>query len=112
VIFMKKNVFKKNPLMVLVFGIFPFIFTGMIIIALLFGFQNADEASRAEGARLLEESITRVVIHSYAVNGRFPESLDDIVYDYDIYINHERFLVHYEVFGSNMLPTIFVFQMD
>ena len=109
---MKKQVYKKSLLNSLLLGVAPFLFTGVVIVALLFGFAQADEASRAEGARLLEESLRRVAIHSYAVNGRFPPSLEYITKNYDIYINNSRFMVHYSVFASNIMPTIIVFQMD
>jgi len=62
--------------------------------------------------RLLEESLVRVVIHSYSVNGHFPESLEYIETNYNIFIDRTRFLVHYDVFASNMLPDIIVHELQ
>jgi len=109
---MKKRVFKRNLVHSLALGIMPFTLTIAIIVALLFGFSQAEEASRAEGVRLLEETILRVAIHSYAINGHFPESIDYIVKNYNVYIDRARFVVHYEVFASNILPDIMIFALD
>jgi len=109
---MKRQVFKRNFFHSLVRGVSPLLFTGIIIVVLLFGFSQAEDASRSEGVRLLEETIFRVVIHSYAINGHFPESIDYIIENYNVFIDRTRFLVHYDVFASNMLPDIMVFELD
>jgi len=87
------------------------IFSTIIVIIILVGLKQAEKSSRAEGRRLLEEAIFRVVIHNYAVEGHFPESLDYIVENFDIYIDTTRFIVHYEVLGANLLPDIRVFEL-
>ncbi|MCL2575148.1 MAG: hypothetical protein FWE33_01825 [Defluviitaleaceae bacterium] len=109
---MKKRVFKRGFLHSLIIGVAPFIVTLTIIGALIIGFNQAEDSSRAEGVRLLEETILRVAIHSYAVNGHFPESLDYIVENFNVHIDHTRFVVHYDVFALNILPDIIVFALD
>ena len=107
---MNKGVFKKNFVQSLVSGISPLIFTIVIIIMVLIGFQNAGEASRAEGLRVLDEAIRRAVIHSYAVDGYFPPSLEHITEVYGIFIDFTRFIVHYDVFAENIMPFILVME--
>ncbi|MCL2753872.1 MAG: hypothetical protein FWE44_06975 [Defluviitaleaceae bacterium] len=109
---MQRRVFKKNPFHAIISGVAPFLFSALIIGALFFGFNAAEESSRAEGVRLLEETIMRVAIHSYAVNGHFPESIEYIIENYNVYVDRSRFLVHYQVFASNMLPDIMVFELN
>jgi len=109
---MKQRVFKRNPLTALLIGLRPLLVTAAAIAALMFGLNQAQEANRAESLRVLEDTIMRVVVHSYAVNGRFPESLDYIIENYDIFIDTTRFLVHYEVFAANILPDIRIFELD
>ena len=108
---MKKRVFRRNFIQVALAALAPFLLTGIVIIGLFAGLNQAQEASRAEGMRLLEETLLRVAIHSYAVNGHFPESLDYIVENYNVYIDRTRFVVHYEVFALNILPDIRVFEL-
>ena len=108
---MERRVYKKNPFGVITSGIKPIIFTAAIVIIILIGLRQTEEAHRAEGLRALEEAIMRVSIHSYAVNGYFPESLDYISENFGIYIDRSRFVVHYEVFGANLVPHVRVFEL-
>jgi DNA invertase Pin-like site-specific DNA recombinase len=93
-------------------GIVPLTFTIVILVMIVFGLRQADEANRAEGVRLLEEAILRAAVHSYAVGGYFPDSISYIEENFGIYIDRTRFIVHYEVFASNILPNIRVFELE
>lgn len=103
---MKKQVFKKNLLHSVVSSFAPAIFTMAIIGLILFGLRQTAEANRVEGLRILEEAVMRAAVHSYAINGYFPQSLSCIVDRYGIYIDGSRFIVHYEVIAENLLPYI------
>jgi len=104
-------VFKRNFISSFVLGAIPVVFTLIIISMIWFGLRQTETANRAEGVRLLEETLLRVAIHSYAIEGHFPESLDYIMENYGVYIDHSRFIVHYNVFASNILPDIRVFDL-
>ena len=108
---MNTRVFKRNPLSSLFLGIVPIVFTLVIVGMVWVGLQQTEEANRAEGLRLLEEAVLRAAIHSYAVQGYFPESLAYISETYGIYIDTTRFIVHYDVFAPNILPDIRVFYL-
>ena len=95
----------------LVSGLAPLVFTLAIMAIVLVGLSQAEQSSRAEGVRLLEEAITRAAVHSYSINGYYPESLAYITETFGIYIDRTRFVVHYEVFASNLLPDIRVFEL-
>jgi len=109
---MEKRVFKKSFLAVILSAMAPIVFTIIIIAMVIVGLRQADEANRAEGLRLLEEAIIRAAVHSYAVEGRFPESLSAISDKYGIFIDTTRFVVHYDVLGTNILPDIRVFELN
>ena len=106
---MGSQVFKKTFFSSFISVLVSIIFTLVIVTMVWVGLRQAEQASRAEGLRLLEEAIMRVVVHSYAVNGYFPESLDYIIANYGIYIDTSRFVVHYDIFASNLLPDVRVF---
>ena len=108
---MYSRVFKKNFFASLISGLLPVLFTLLIVGMIFLGLRQTEEANRAEGVRLLEEALLRAAIHSYAVEGYFPESLSYITENYRIFIDDTRFLVHYEVFASNILPDIRVFEL-
>ena len=104
------RVFKNSFFLSILPSFAPFILTLFIVGFFVVALRQTEEASRSEGHRLLEEAITRVVIHNYAVKGYFPESLAYITENYGIHIDTALFVVHYEVFASNLLPDIRVFE--
>jgi len=108
---MEKQVLDKSFLNLIISGFVPVIFSLIIIVVISIGLRQAEKSSRAEGRRLLEDTILRVAIHNYAIEGHFPESLSYIVENFGVYIDDTRFIVHYEVLGANLLPIIKVFEL-
>jgi len=77
----------------------------------IFGLRQTEDASRAEAARILEDSIRRAVVTAYAIDGRYPESIQYIEYRFGIHIDRDRFIVHYDIFASNIFPDIAVIEL-
>lgn len=55
-----------------------------------------------------QQALENGAIRSYAMNGQYPESLDQILNDYHITYDRSRFVVEYTPNGSNLLPYISV----
>ena len=108
---MEKRVFKKSFAAALISSLAPVIFTAVILGIVLVGLNQTEEANSAEGVRLLEEAIFRAVVHSYAVNGYYPESLSYLVETYGIHIDSTRYIVHYRVVAANLFPDIRVIEL-
>jgi|WetSurMetagenome_2_1015567.scaffolds.fasta_scaffold590620_2 hypothetical protein len=91
-------------------GLLPGIATFVVIAALVvYGLVNVGRGSMDEGQRLLEESLRRAAVSCYAIEGRYPPSLDYLVTYYGVVIDSERYDVFYTgVFASNILPEITV----
>ena len=104
------TVFKKSFLSSVFSGMRVIFFTLVVICVVIVGVAQAAGSNREEGKRLLEEAIIRAAVSSYAVHGYYPESLDYIAENYAIHID-SRYVVHYEVFGRNILPDIRVFEL-
>lgn len=107
---MKKEVFKKSPLQMFASALIPALFTVTIIIVMLYGMQQTEQSSKAEGLRLLKEGLTRAAVTCYAVEGRYPESLSYIEERYGVRIDETKYIVYYDVFASNILPDITVIE--
>jgi len=105
----KPRVFKQHPLTALLKGVLPLLLAAAVVAVAMVGLRHARAHSRAESLRLLEDALRQVAVHSFAVNGYFPESLAYITQHYDIFIDHTQFIVHYRVFAPNVLPDIQVF---
>jgi len=107
---MKKqaNIFRKSAWDFLRAAIMPVIFTAAIMMMIVFGLQQTETSSSAEGLRILEDSIRRAVVISYAIEGRYPASIEYIEEHFGIHIDRTRYAVHYRIFASNILPEITV----
>lgn len=84
-----------------------FVFLAVILV---FGVYVHGMSGRAEAetAANLERAIKRATIQCYAVEGRYPASVDYLVKNYGIQIDEDRFNVFYEGFASNIMPQITV----
>jgi len=104
----RPGVYKKNAWDILKGAILPILLTLTVVLAVIYGIRNTGESTRQEGTRILEDSIRRAVITSYALEGRYPATIEHIERNFGVFIDRERFIVHYTVFGSNMMPNIVV----
>ena len=109
---MRKSIFKKTAFDVIRDSMAAVVFTFAVIAVIVVGLWKTEASSRAEGLRLLEESIMRAVIQCYAVEGAYPDSLKRIEEHYGVYIDGTRYVVHYDIFASNILPDITVMELE
>ena len=107
---MKKNIYRKGAGDFLKAAILPVLFTIAVIGMIFYGLRETENSSRAEAVRILEDSIRRAVIMSYAVEGRYPESISYIEEVYKVHIDWSRYIVHYQIFASNLMPDILVIE--
>ena len=103
-----RNIFRKTAFDFLRAAVLPVIFTAAIMVMVIFGLRQTEESNNAEGLRILEDSLRRAVVMNYAIEGRYPASIEYIEEHYGIHIDRSKFVVHYQVFASNILPEITV----
>lgn len=80
----------------------------MLFLFLLFGIQNISIASDRESLRILEDAVLRATIQCYAIEGMYPPDVAYLEEKYGIVYDHNRYIVHYEIFAGNILPDITV----
>lgn len=81
----------------------------VLLLALLFAaVQDVQRAYDAEQLASLRESVMRAAVHCYAVEGVYPQSLDELRTRYGLVYDERRFLVDYRAFASNLMPDITV----
>ena len=82
--------------------------------ALLFAFllcvRRADAQTVRQQRLLAEEAIRRAAITCYAVEGRYPLSWDYLAENYGVHVDEETYVVFYDAFASNVLPSIAVLE--
>jgi len=90
---------------------------GMIIPVLIFaclliffsaGIGNISSASETESRQILQDAVLRAVVQCYAIEGMYPPDIKYLEENYGLVYDHDRFIVHYEVFAENILPDITV----
>lgn len=88
-----------------------------VIFAVVLGFvmtglTQADESSNSEGLRVAANSINRAVINCYASEGIYPPTFEYIKEHYGVSIDEDKYVVHYEIFASNIMPNITVLRYE
>lgn len=84
----------------------------VLFIAFTLGFQSFQENTDAKQKESLEQALKRGIIQTYALEGRYPASLDELISDYQITYDHDQFDVKYEIVASNMMPDITIIEKE
>ena len=72
------------------------------------GVRDAARMSDEEGLRLAQEAIDRAVISCYSLEGVYPASYEELKRKSGLAIDEEKYIVHYEIFASNIRPSVTV----
>jgi hypothetical protein len=95
----KKDSFFRNLMLSLfLFGLIFFIFH--------YAVGSVSSRTMNEEKAILEEALNRSITHCYAIEGRYPESLDYLKNNYGLTYNEDLFYVDYQPLGSDLLPDI------
>ncbi|MCL2544893.1 MAG: hypothetical protein FWE77_03125 [Clostridia bacterium] len=67
---------------------------------------QAEERVQGEQQAILESALRRASVTCYALEGRYPATLDYLIEHYGVVIDEGRFVVFYNVFARNVMPDI------
>lgn len=81
---------------------------GAVIGMFLNGVLSVSRRMDVEGEETLRSAIARACVQCYAIEGRYPPSVQYLEENYGIRIDRKRFYVFYEGFASNIMPDITV----
>ena len=76
--------------------------------AFVSGASSFSGKARSEGDVTLKNAIARATVQCYAIEGRYPPSVEYVEEHYGIQIDRQRYHVFYEGFASNIMPEITV----
>lgn len=74
------------------------------------GMNSLSDRADKEQKKSLEEAIWRGITQCYAIEGRYPESLEYLKEAYGVQYDSERFFVDYQVLGSNIVPDVTIIE--
>ena len=71
-------------------------------------FTAAQQNAREQGAAALHDSIISAAKQCCAIAGSYPATLEHLEENYGLAINHDEYVVSYESFADNIMPTVVV----
>lgn len=80
----------------------------LLAVAVYFAVVIAQMSAREQAAISLRESVLNAAKQCCAVEGSYPASLEHLEENYGLTINHEDYVVSYEWFADNVLPSVVV----
>ncbi len=87
-----------------------FIAIVVVLVALIYvGLGNLGTTQEERQIEIAEDAIIKAAVQCYALESRFPSSLDYLADNYGLTIDNEKYVYHYRTIGSNMVPEIRVF---
>jgi len=67
---------------------------------------NLSAKTKEKELETLNTAINHGITQCYAIEGAYPQDLQYLKDNYGITYDQRRFIVHYEVLGQNILPTV------
>jgi len=80
----------------------------LILVAAFFAVRGARAQAREQAVVTVRESVLNAAKQCCAVEGSYPSSLAHLESDYGLVINHDDYVVSYEWFADNVLPSVVV----
>lgn len=82
---------------------------GGLLYLLLIGTRGIVSKTESEQLQVLDQAIRRATIQCYAIEGRYPPSVEYLEKHYGLSIDREKYYVFYDGWASNIMPDITVF---
>lgn len=79
-------------------------------LGLMLGSRQVGRDLDTASAQALRQAVLQAAVQCYAVEGSYPASLDYLEENYGLLVNHDRFIVTYEAFASNLMPQVNVLE--
>lgn len=83
---------------------------GVAVFSAAMGSVAGEAGNRQEEA--LKKAVTRATVQCYAIEGRYPPSVEYLEENYGVQINPEKYNVFYDGFASNVMPEITIIPIE
>lgn len=104
------DIFKRPASKVTAFAgaLFPAALLLLLCLFFLLAINRTSDETIKKEQITLEQALQKGAVHTYALEGRYPESLTQLLDDYGITYDTSKFVVEYVPEGANLLPRIAV----
>ncbi len=90
--------------------LFPVILFLVVLIAAGMAGRYFDHTTTQQSIDLLRQSARKAMVQCYAIEGSYPSDIAYLEDNYGLEYNHEKYFIDYEVFGSNVMPNLEVYE--
>lgn len=80
----------------------------LLLVLLGVGAARIDRQTNSQEMELLKKAVMRCVGSCYAIEGRYPDSLEYLEDHYGLVYDHEKYIIRYDAFAVNQLPDVAV----
>ena len=106
------NRFQKTPSRFRSLGkLLPAAFFLLVLALFLTGLDSLSGTTARQEAEGLKSSILQSAVHCYALEGFYPDSLGYLEDHYGLQYDTDRYVVSYEIIGSNLMPDVSVIRL-
>lgn len=106
---MKLSTLRKHKRISYLEAIIMILFFVAIIISFSFGFSGVKSTTHQEQINEATNSVKKAVILCYSIEGEFPPDIEYLKDNYNLIVNDDKYIIHYNVFASNVMPEIVLF---
>lgn len=70
---------------------------------------NVQKAGNEKQFEILSEAVKRSAVQCYAIEGFYPPNIEYLEDNYGLIIDHDKYVVSYSIFASNIMPEIEIY---
>lgn len=91
---------------------FSLLFFTVFLTVMLYSFQNIAKQTEQEQLKSAELALRRAVVQCYALEGQYPPNIKYLEDHYGLQMNQDKYVIHYQSLGGNLLPQISIFCVE
>ncbi len=80
----------------------------LMVCLVVVGVEVMEESTRQQSAASIRETVLASALQCCAIEGAYPQSLQYLVDNYGLTVNQDDYVITYEAFASNVVPSVVV----
>lgn len=103
--------FKRKGSRERVYTLLKLVFFSLLIsLLLVFGISYIGKVGNDQNIILTREAVMRTAVECYAIEGIYPPNIEYMQENYNFSYDTTKYYIHYDIFASNIMPTVEVYE--
>jgi hypothetical protein len=107
---MKQSQYTKNTNILNISKLVGLVFIVIMIAITVIGLSDFTDNSQNLSVETIQHTIEKYAIACYATEGSYPPDINYLTEHYGLILDEDIYIYDYEIFGSNVLPSIMVIE--